>query len=201
MRTCVEVLKGRTETGFEEGFHSIKDANFVDRDGQRINVTFYHRGNLSLETTFYKYDAGSNQWQVIEHIDKQPERAPNDLQITMKQGLNDPPLLLATDSKQMSRVVWDPNPQLRDIELTQASTYTWHDKDGREWEGGLFKPNDYKTGQRYPLVIQTHGFTELEFRPSGVFPTAFAARALAAAGIVVLQISESVCRCDNTSGR
>jgi hypothetical protein len=36
-------------------------------------------------------------------------------------------------------------------------------------------------------VIQTHGFTEGEFRPSGAFPTAFAARALAGAGIVVLQ--------------
>ena len=88
--------------------------------------------------------------------------------------------------KQTSRVIWDPNPQLKNIELGEASVYTWKDKGGRDWKGGLFKPSDYKAGQRYPLVIQTHGFTESEFRPSGVFPTAFAARALAAAGIVVL---------------
>src|SRR5207244_7962007 len=58
---------------------------------------------------------------------------------------------------------------------------------GREWKGGLYKPVGYNSGQRYPLVIQTHGFSQSEFRPSGVFPTAMAARALAAMGIMVLQ--------------
>ena len=67
---------------------------------------------------------------------------------------------------------------------------------GRDWKGGLYKPDDYKEGQRYPLVIQTHGFFESVFGPSGVFPTAFAARALAATGIIVLQ-SESLDDCPN----
>src|SRR5206468_1497280 len=40
-------------------------------------------------------------------------------------------------------------------------------------------------------VIQTHGFTESVFLPSGSFPTAFAGRELAAAGITVLQIGGS----------
>ena len=49
-------------------------------------------------------------------------------------------------------------------------------------------------GSARSLVIQTHGFAESEFRPSGVFPTAFAARALAATGIVVLQVpDEQMC--------
>jgi hypothetical protein len=39
-------------------------------------------------------------------------------------------------------------------------------------------------------VIQTHGFPQHEFRADGVFPTAFAARELAAAGILVLQSME-----------
>ena len=87
-------------------------------------------------------------------------------------------------------MIWDPNPQFRNLELGQASVYTWKDKQGRDWRGGLFKPIDYKPGRRYPLVIQTHGFVESEFIPSGGFPTAFAARALAAAGIIVLQASD-----------
>jgi len=45
------------------------------------------------------------------------------------------------------------------------------------------------------LVIQTHGFNESEFRPSGVFPTANAAMALAGAGIMVLQMANGVGRC------
>ncbi len=53
-------------------------------------------------------------------------------------------------------------------------------------------PSKYRPGQRYPLVIQTHGFTESEFIPSGSFPTAFAARELAATGIVVLQIRDAM---------
>lgn len=192
-RSCVEVLKGRTETGVEEGYHAVKDAKFVGGDQRRVTVTFYRREDHSLETTSYKRVSDVGQWQVIGHIKGQPESTPNELRVTIKQGVNDSPVFIATDSKQMSRVIWDPNPQLIDIELTQASIYTWSDKSGRKWTGGLFKPNGYKLGQRYPLVIQTHGFPQLEFRPSGVFPTAFAARALAAAGIVVLQVSESVC--------
>lgn len=54
-------------------------------------------------------------------------------------------------------------------------------------------PSDYKSGRRYPLVIQTHGFEESRFIPSGIYPTAFAARALAAAGILVLQVQDLGC--------
>ena len=192
-RTCVEILKGRTETGFEEGYHSVKDARFVGGDRQRVAVSFYHREDLSVETTEYKHATDGDPWRVVVHNKGQREAGPNDLQVTMKQGLNDPPVLIATNNKNVSRAIWDPNPQLKNVELMHASIYAWKDKEGREWKGALFKPNDYQLGRRYPLVIQTHGFPELEFRPSGVFPTAFAARALAAAGIVVLQISESVC--------
>ena len=89
-----------------------------------------------------------------------PKSGMNGLEVTVKQGFNEPPLLVATD-KQTSRVIWDPNPQLKNIELGQASVYTWKDKEGREWKGGLYKPSNYKPGQRYPLVIQTHGFSRI----------------------------------------
>ena len=85
-------------------------------------------------------------------------------------------------------MIWDPNPQLKSMELGEASVYKWKDKDGREREAGLYRPVNYEPGQRYPLVIQTHGFVQSKFRPSGLFTTAFAARALAAVGIAVLQV-------------
>ena len=78
----------------------------------------------------------------------------------------------------------------------QASVYKWKDKEGREWKGGLYKPGNYKSGQRYPLVIQTHGFGNQNLDPP-VFSEAFAARALAAKGIVVLQVEDGRCPFDN----
>jgi len=183
--TCVEMLKGHTETGVEEGYHLVKTARFADGDKQRIAVNFYNHQDLSSGTTEYEQTA-DGKWLVKEQIEGEPKVEYNGLEIAVKQGLNAPPLLVAT-GKQGSRVIWDPNPQLKNIELGMASVYTWKDKEGRVWRGGLYKPSDIKPGHRYPLVIQTHGFMESEFRPSGLFPTAFAARALAAAGIVVLQ--------------
>jgi dipeptidyl aminopeptidase/acylaminoacyl peptidase len=130
-----------------------------------------------------------NMWQVIGESDAVPEVGHGGLEVTVTEGLNEAPQFVATN-KRISRVIWDPNPQLKNIEFGEASIYTWKDKEARNWRGGLFKPINYKAGQRYPLVIQTHGFVESEFVPSGLFSTAFAARALAVAGIMVLQIAE-----------
>lgn len=119
----------------------------------------------------------------------------NSLEVTVRQGLNDRPLLVAAD-KQESLVIWDPNPQLGNLELGQANPYMWKDEEGREWKGGLYKPADYTAGRRYPLVVQTHGFVESEFIPSGHrADTGYAARELAAAGIIVLQVSEEPGHC------
>ena len=85
-------------------------------------------------------------------------------------------------------MIWDPNPYLKDIDLGTAEVIHWKDDTGYEWKAGLVKPPDYTPGKRYPLVIQTHGFAESQFLSSGIFTTAFAARALAAQEIVVLQM-------------
>ena len=75
--------------------------------------------------------------------------------VSVKQSTNDPPVLVVADrAGKSARVIWDPNPQLRGIELGEASDLKWKDANGRNWVGTLFKPPDYVPGQRYPLVIQ-----------------------------------------------
>jgi dipeptidyl aminopeptidase/acylaminoacyl peptidase len=113
------------------------------------------------------------------------------LDISVQQNFVSPPVLLATDVESgHSRIIFDPNPELKDVELGQASIFKWKDRTGREWSGGLYKPADFIAGQRYPLVIQTHGFSEALFEPSGAYPTGFAARELAESGILVLQMRD-----------
>jgi dipeptidyl aminopeptidase/acylaminoacyl peptidase len=191
-RTCVEMLKGRTETGVEEGFHHLQEVRFVAGNKNRVLVRFRNHPDIySFGSTEYERTADGT-WSVVGQRSGDFGVGPDGFGVRVKQGLNEPPLVVAT-YKQESRVIWDPNPQLKNVDLGQATVYEWKDKEGREWRGGLFKPSGYKPGLRYPLVIQTHGFTESKFVPSGTLPSAFAARELAAAGIVVLQVPDTVC--------
>jgi dipeptidyl aminopeptidase/acylaminoacyl peptidase len=187
------MLKRRT-TGpsvneVEKGYHTISDVHFAGGDGRHV-IDSFSNVDHSPQTIEYRQIA-DGRWQIAGPSSDGQGKG---LGVTVKQGFNQPPLLSAMN-KHASRIIWDPNPQLERIELTDASVYTWQDKKGQDWSGLLFKPINYTPGQRYPLVIQGHGFTEFEFRPSGVFPTAFAARALAAAGIAVLQVKDSDGRC------
>jgi dipeptidyl aminopeptidase/acylaminoacyl peptidase len=189
--TCVEILTGRTESGFQKDHHVISQVRFVDGDRHRAMVTFYYYQDLLPRTAEYQY-LPDRKWHFTEEVKGKVEDEHGGIAVTVKQGLDDPPLLVASN-KQTSRVIWNPNPQLEGIVLGKAGVYTWRDRGGQEWSGGLYVPNDYREGRRYPLVIQTHGFMPSDFRPSGLFPTAFAARALAGAGIMVLQVREQSC--------
>jgi len=192
-RSCVEPLKAQLQSGHEPGYHYIKDIRFENGDAPRPMVSFYNLDGTQGATE-YRRGADGN-WMVEKQISGELAAGGHpQLEVTVKQDLNDPPVLVATDKQtHVARMLWDPNPQLEDIALGQAAVYSWKDEKGRDWKGGLFKPADFKPGQRYPLVIQTHGFAEHEFRPSGIFPTAMAARALAAAGMLVLQVGEVAC--------
>jgi len=109
----------------------------------------------------------------------------------IRQNLNEPPaIFIRTWDDDKVRKLWDPNPQLKGVSLGEVSVYNWRDNEGRDWVGGLVKPPNYTPGKRYPLVIQTHGFNKHEFMTVGPFTTAFAARPLAAIGIIVLQLQE-----------
>jgi hypothetical protein len=113
--------------------------------------------------------------------------------VYVKRSLNEPPTLWATDCAAARRIeIWNPNPQLAGVHLGEASVIRWKDESGYAWKGALLLPPDYVAGKRYPLVIQAYGFAENEFLSDGEFTTAFAARPLAAAGMIVLAITERV---------
>jgi dipeptidyl aminopeptidase/acylaminoacyl peptidase len=128
---------------------------------------------------------------AVQQTDQQSARYAPDLRLYMRQSLNDAPALWAFDPRtKEDHLLWNANPQLEHLAFGEASIYRWKDPTGREWAAGLVKPIGYTPGHRYPLVIQMYIFREHQFLTDGTDPSAFAARQLASAGFVVLQIQK-----------
>lgn len=187
--SCVIYLKAhqtKSNGPPEKGYAEIREVGFADGSSDAVYVR--SSGLTAADQKDIYSRASSEQWVLTKEQPAARTRE-DSIKINIEQSFQQPPLLMVSDAgRGVSRLLWDPNPQLDQVALGQARIYRWHDKYGKTWIGGLYLPQDYVPGRRYPLVIQTHGFPEGEFRPSGSYPTAFAARSLAATGILVLQI-------------
>lgn len=131
-------------------------------------------------------------WRRIGELRNQRRGAR--LSLDVRQSLNERPKLYASISGKAARVLFDPNPHADDFSFGRAEIMSWTDDNRLPWLGGLIYPVAYDAGKKYPLVLQTHGFRPDRFLldgPSDDTGTAFAAQALANAGFVVLQASES----------
>jgi hypothetical protein len=115
------------------------------------------------------------------------------LEIRIEEGINKPPAIISVNRKTLRNMtLLDLNPQFKELEFAHIELVSWKATDGHEVEGGLYLPTDYIAGKRYPLVIQTHGFSKNRFYIDGPFTTAFAAQPLANKGIMVLQIGRDM---------
>jgi hypothetical protein len=188
----------RRGTPEKAGFLVIRSLEFAGRDSGRVVIQYYgltntqgYVGNAKEVLVHRRNGWLSAGAAEVPRGQQTLESQQTALDVHIEQGLNESPVLVARDRRTgVSRTIWDPNPNLEHTRLGEAMVYHWTDMNGRIWSAGLYKPAHYVTGERYPLVIQTHGFLKDSFRPSGFAPTAFAARALAASGIVVLQVPE-----------
>jgi len=116
-------------------------------------------------------------------------RNPDPLEVTMEEGLNLPPRIFVRDPNSGRKaLLLDLNPQFVELQFGREEIIQWTSSDGHSVKGGLYFPVGYVPGNRYPLVIQTHGFLPERFWPDGPYSSAFAAQALAGKGMFVLQI-------------
>lgn len=115
------------------------------------------------------------------------------LALSIRQDMNTPPDVLGKDNVTGNqRLISDLNPQLRTLSIGRMEEFDWTDANGRQWKGGLLLPPDFDGMSRYPLVIQTYGFSSREFvvdGPRGI-TSAFAARPLSTKGMIVLQMHD-----------
>lgn len=109
-------------------------------------------------------------------------------EIVLEEDMNTPPKLFGGDQRSRKRtLLLDLNPGFGQLKFSKIEEITWKNSEGVEIKGGLYYPVDYVPGKRYPLVIQTHGWTRDRFWIDGPWTTAFAAQSLAGKGIMVLQ--------------
>jgi dipeptidyl aminopeptidase/acylaminoacyl peptidase len=137
-----------------------------------------------VDSVFSQVDG---KW-TSRQIDAAPPR--DALTVKVNEALDQSPVLNGRIGDAPARLLLDPNPQLKDIALGSVALYRWRDADGSGWSGALVKPPNFVAGRRYPLVIQTHNLDRSKFLVDGPSATGFAARALAARDIVVLQVDE-----------
>jgi hypothetical protein len=192
---CVEFdLPQRDSYGHAEHLDAV---SFAGGDEITVQMKSFDPGGSSKELRYLRRHgvwhlcARSNQACDVQpaHDSSAQKSGCEALRLFVKQSLNDPPTLWATDEKtNRSALIWDPNPQFGHIGLGAVRRYQWTDESGQIWKGGLVLPVGYQPGKRYPLVIQLYYFFDYEFLTDGMMPTAFAARALASSGIMVLQM-------------
>jgi hypothetical protein len=203
---CVAPVKRSAEDMLNQqkgtNFYCLIDAMWGE-DESAVVLRYYSAANgddnnfgyppevYRLENGTWKLaDASTPDSSLLESLANLKAETP--LSLSIREDLNSPEALYVTnrDSGQ-SKELWDPNPQLKAMNLGDASIYKWKDMSGREWVGGLVRPPDYEPGRKYPLVIQTHGFSRRRFMSVGTYTSASAARPMAAQGMIVLQVPDS----------
>jgi dipeptidyl aminopeptidase/acylaminoacyl peptidase len=75
----------------------------------------------------------------------------------------------------------------RRFRLPREEAISWKGKDGVEVEGLLYYPLDWREGQRYPLVVQTHGGPSSSDQFGGSFSSSNYIPVLASLGYFVLK--------------
>jgi dipeptidyl aminopeptidase/acylaminoacyl peptidase len=113
----------------------------------------------------------------------------SEFEVTLEEGINKAPKIFAVDVREKRKaLLLDLNPHFAELNFGNVEEVSWNVR-GVQVVGGLYLPPNYKPGKRYPLVIQTHGFTADRFSMDGLneWSSGYAARPLAAQGFLVLQ--------------
>lgn len=195
---CVKPLERDQPNGFESGYARTDAVMFVRGKSDEVLLRYSnHAVGGAMATKYVRSEDGT--WAVKEH--ESGEAGASGIEVKVVADFKTPPALVATDTlTKKSRIVFDPNPQLKNIAFGEPGLWNWEDRAGRKWEGILFKPVGFQSGKKYPLVIQNHGFSVDRFAPSGGFPSAFVAQELASVGIMVLQMRDCAGRATPIEG-
>jgi hypothetical protein len=129
-----------------------------------------------------------NVWEKVED-QRQRKKSP---EVVVEEDMATPQRVFVVDhDTNAKKILLDLNPQLSVTRLGKVEEISWKGTDGHEAKGGLYYPVDYVAGSRYPLVIQTHGWSSKQFMIDGPDNSGYAAQALAGHDVMVIQADDS----------
>lgn len=134
--------------------------------------------------------ASGGAWAEIDEP-KEGRPSPERWTLRITEGWNEPPDVAAVGPAGEVVKLTRFNPQFDSATWGTVRAYSWKDREGRQWNGGLILPNNFDANTRYPLVIQTYGFVPDRFYLDGsnrtpLFTSGFPGRAFAREGVLVL---------------
>jgi dipeptidyl aminopeptidase/acylaminoacyl peptidase len=185
---AVEVDIGSGETSVISEQDATNVLKLSSWDGSTKTLVFEKRDRFTEHSgPKLSFRKSGVRWEAVEaRPDKQPRP-----EIILLEDVDTPPKIYAHDPKtHRKELLLDLNPQFRDLEFARVEEVSWTGTHGLPAKGGLYYPIGYLPGRRYPLVIQTHGWSSERFLPDGPWTTAYAAQPLAGHGIMVLQVGE-----------
>ena len=158
----------------------------VERDEEAGRLLTRPAGKIGKPFEFRKQ---AGKWKITE-LDTSAADPKAPLSVTLGEDINTPPKLIATDPKTKEQtVLLDLNPQFAKLTFGHVEIFRWRNRNGLPAAADLYYPTNYVSGNRYPLVIQTHADTRENFWIDGPYTTAYAAQALANKGLFVLQMN------------
>ncbi|HET6843552.1 MAG TPA: hypothetical protein VFK06_18005 [Candidatus Angelobacter sp.] len=147
------------------------------------------RESIRESGAFVNFKKTVNGWEEVARSLASLEREPT--HIVIDENMNLPPRLVTEDPKRKVRfTILDVNPQFRSLNFGKVEEVKWKSGDGSEAVGGLYFPVNYVSGNKYPLVIQTHAWDANRFWIDGPYSSGYAAQPLAGKGFFVLQVGD-----------
>src|SRR5262249_14495157 len=130
----------------------IVTSTYLPLDG----VTDIERADREAKTYSVKIDPRTYD---LEKVNKSQIKGRQPLDMALDESFDQPPKIYATNEKTGNKtLLLDLNPQFTDLDFAKVEEITWRAADGEVVSGGLYWPLNYRPGNRYPLVIQSHGF-------------------------------------------
>jgi len=149
--------------------------------------------NREIEGEVIGYRLVEHGWQAVS-IERSDLEGNRKIDVLLEEDVNIPPKVFVVDRESGQKsLLLDLNPQFAALKFGRVEDISFTNRNGKEIRAGLYHPPDEIPGNRYPLVIQTHGWFPKRFWiRGGPLATGYAAQALAARGIVVIQLEEDL---------